>query len=113
MTNHRKCAVCGAAYQRRRGESTRDWRFRPTCGGNCGKAFGRARLGTYPTPLLDCVSCGEMKRAKDLNAEAVCTECAVPVPAAVVVAYAATPEGRAFIRDCRGPRLLSVSGGAR
>ena len=113
MTNHRKCTVCGAAYQRRRGESTREWRFRATCGRNCGKAFGRARLGTYPTPLLDCASCGEMKRAGDLNAEAVCAECAVPVPVHAVVAYAATPEGRAFILGCREPRPLRALGAAR
>lgn len=104
----RTCAVCSADYTRTVRESDRLWRRRATCGPACAQEFKKQPLGTYPSALLTCVECGSMARPRELDNQNVCPPCNGALPAATILAYAASPAGRAFIRQCRETVTLGV-----
>lgn len=105
----RTCVVCGDAYQQKTRESVRLWKKRATCGAACADVFRRHPLGTYPTPLLTCRECGSMARPQRID-DGVCVECDGGFDGPGLLAYATSPEGRAFIARCRAASLAGVAG---
>ena len=103
----RDCVVCGSQYTRNRTESVRRWATRPTCSAECAVTFRHAPLGEYPTPLLTCRICDNMARPNKFS-DGICNACNSEGPLALL-AYARSAEGRAFIAQCRQPRLVAVS----